>query len=557
MAAIILPVVPMDAGVVSAAAPRGASAYTAVTPTRLADTRPGEATFGDAFFTRVNANTIRVQVAGRAGIPTNATAAVLNIASANARAAAFVTAYPAGNPLPTAASLNVDFPGRIIANLATVQLSGSGAVDLYYNQQMDLIIDVAGAYVPVGDAVSAGRFVSIPGGARRVLDTRETGNRFDPGEIQRVQLNVNGVAVPADATAVVVNLAAVDAVPGFWTAYPIGPKPFASSLNIDEVGQTRNSQGIIALSPGERAFDVFSLNGGQLVVDVVGYFTGASSEVSTDGLFIPTSPIRMLDTRYNYAIPPWGGSTIEFSSGAELNVTASVAAVAMNIAVVDPLYVGFITAYPAGVTRPLAANLNITKLDQIISNHAVVRVGTRGVALYTQNGTQMVVDVTGWYLGTPDVSTLPTPVNPSTASTSGVHVDAPTGAISTGIGYAGGRTTVDNVVDAGLAVLYGGNGRLGAPDHNIYFAHRTSHGGPFLYLDRVDIGDKFTLLGADGRRYQYLVVTTAIILGSDASTLLRLAVEGGPVTATLVACHPPHSTKQRILVVGRLIGLAP
>jgi sortase (surface protein transpeptidase) len=558
MAAIVLPLVPVASDAVSAAAPKGASAYQAVTPTRIAETRPGEQ--GSGGFTRVNANTIRVQVTGRdlnggGKVPAGATAAVLNIASVNSRAAAFVTAFPAGNPLPTAASLNVDFPGRVIANMATVQLSSTGAVDLFYNQQMDLVIDVAGVYVPVSDGVASGRLVTLQGGARRVLDTRETGNVFTPGEIQRVNLNTNGVSVPADATAVVVNLAAVDAVPGFWTAYPIGLRPFASSLNIDEVGQTRNSQGIVTLSPGDRAFDVYALNGGHLVVDVVGYYTGASSPVTTDGLFISTSPIRMLDTRYVHAIAPWGGTTKEFSSGAELNVAEPVAAVAMNIAIAEPLNVGFITAYPAGQTRPNAANLNVSKLGQIISNHAIVRVGTRGVALYTQNGTQMIVDVTGWFLGSPDASVLPVPISPSTATTHAVHVSVPSGGISTAISYS---PNVDAVVDSGRAVLYGGNGIIGGPDHNIFFAHRTSAGGPFRNIHRVPVGAEMIVTGADGRRYRYEVIAGPTIILPNPQLLLDTVLDlGAPVTITLVACDPPTSTRYRILITGRLVGLAP
>ena len=103
-------------------------------------------------------------------------------------------------------------------------------------------------------------------------------------------------------------------------------------------------------------------------------------------------------------------------------------------------------------------------------------------------------------------------------------------------------------------MLYGGNGVIGGPDHNIFFAHRTSAGGPFYYIDRVPIGATFTITGADGRKYVYLVTNKAIISPTPAE-LVKLAVDAGPVTVTLVACHPLHSTRQRILITGRLIGL--
>ena len=41
------------------------------------------------------------------------------------------------------------------------------------------------------------------------------------------------------------------------------------------------------------------------------------------------------------------------------------------------------------------------------------------------------------------------------------------------------------------------------------------------------------------------------------SVLLNIVMNAGPVTATLVACHPPHSTRYRIAVTGRLIDVNP
>ena len=77
--------------------PAGTASYFSVAPSRLAETRASEGPFG---FVRVNANTVRVQVAGRNGVPANATAAVLNVTVTNVTAASYVTVYPAGTSLP-------------------------------------------------------------------------------------------------------------------------------------------------------------------------------------------------------------------------------------------------------------------------------------------------------------------------------------------------------------------------------------------------------------------------------------------------------------------------
>lgn len=526
----------------------GQSAYKPITPARAADTRPAYGAFG---FTRLNSNTIRVQITGRSdlvGVPANATAVVLNIASSGAAGAGFVTAFPSGGNIPTASSLNIDFPGRVIANMATVRIGAGGSVDLYSNVPMDLIVDVAGAYAPADGPVSAGRLVTISGGARRALDTRTRG--FAVGGNTTEFVDLSAVGVPADATAVVVNLAAADAFPGFWTAFPTGvPRPNASSLNIDQALQTRNSQGIVALTAGPRGFNIYSQSGGHLIVDVVGWFTGSASPPSEDGLFVSTGPLRTLDTRTFRAMPLWGASTVEFATLSPF--PDRTAAVAMNIAVTDPLYMGFITAYPAGVQRPLTANLNVTALDQTIANHAISRAGSRAVSVYTQSGAHVVIDVTGWYVGAPDASTLPVAAIPNYGPTMATAVQAPSVSINTPVRYS---RNIDAVVNTGAAALWAGYGQLGVKGHNIYFAHRTSKGGPFRQMQWLTPGTRFNLVGQDGHIYVYLVMRNEVILPNP-TLLLNLAVGGGPTTATLVACHPPGSVRYRIAAVGRLIAV--
>jgi LPXTG-site transpeptidase (sortase) family protein len=538
--------VPAAAPGAIAAVPAGASAYSPITPTRLADTRATEGAYG---FTRLGPTHIRVQITGRGNVPAGATAVVLNVASVNGVAPGYVAAFPAGDAIPTTSVLNIDAPRRVIGNMATVRIGTGGAIDLFSNVAMDLVVDVLGSYSPASGSVRSGRLVTFNAGARRVLDTRDRG--FPVGGNGTENIDVGRVGVPADAAAVVVNIAATETLPGFWTAFPVGgTRPLAATLNIDAPWQTRNAQAIVQLVPGSRNFSVYAQSGGHLIVDVVGWFTGSSSTTSTDGLFVPTSPLRVLDTRADYQIAPWGGSTIEFGSGSPF--PAQTAAVAMNIAATDPLYLGFVTAHPAGVVRPLAANLNITSWDQVIANHGIVRQSNRGLALYTQSGTQLVVDVAGWYTGTPDPAVQPVPVNPSSDPTYAIQVRSSDTPITTGIAYG---NNINPIIDRGLAGYWSGSGVLGATGHNVLFAHRTSKGGPFRNLDQLQPGDRFELVGADGRSYVYQVTRTDIIVPTP-RVLWDIVMNAGPITATLVACHPPGSIKYRIAVTGRLIGLA-
>jgi len=123
------------------------------------------------------------------------------------------------------------------------------------------------------------------------------------------------------------------------------------------------------------------------------------------GRFTPLTPARILDTRDGT-----GGIPGAVGSGATVDVqvtgrggipTTDVSAVAMTVTVTQPSAGGYVTLYPAGITRPLAANLNFVG-GTTVSNLVVVKVGAGGkVSLYNALGTTHVVaDVAGWYSGT-------------------------------------------------------------------------------------------------------------------------------------------------------------
>ena len=237
--------------------------------------------------------------------------------------------------------------------------------------------------------------VTLNTGAKRVLDTRDRGYPVGAGLVTDVDLTAAGV--PTVASAVVLNVTAVKAEKGFWTAYTHGhARPNTSSMNLDTAGQTRPSQAIVPLDGTTKLISVYSEHGGHLIVDVVGWFTGVADGASTDGLFVPNAPLRMLDTRGLRSLPPWGGSTYEFNTG---NGIPQISAAVMNITGTSPWDSGYVTAFPAGFARPLSSNLNISSWPQTVANHAIVRVSTRGAALYTQGGSHLIADVAGWYLG--------------------------------------------------------------------------------------------------------------------------------------------------------------
>lgn len=91
------------------------------------------------------------------------------------------------------------------------------------------------------------------------------------GSVTELQVT-GGAGVPADATAVFLNVAAVDAqAKGFLTVYPCGtPTPNASTLNYTS-GSTVANGTIAQLGTGGKVC-IFTQDATDLIVDLTGYF---------------------------------------------------------------------------------------------------------------------------------------------------------------------------------------------------------------------------------------------------------------------------------------------
>ncbi len=548
-------VAPAGSPLTAAALPVGASKYVAVAPQRLADTRRGS---NGVDYQNLSASTMRVPIIGRAGVPSDATAAVLNVTIVGPAGWSYATVYPGATGLPNSSSLNADGPGRVIANLVHVKIGTDGAANVYRSVAMHILVDLVGVYVPVAGPTTDGRLVTLSGGAQRVLDTRGT-RPVNGTEITSV--NLASAGIPLSASAVVVTLTAVNANPGFWTAFPdLQNLPDTSSLNLDTFRQTRAAQAIVNLV-GTNRFNVFSQLGGDLLVDVVGYFTGvdkpaAPTQPSTDGLYVPSSPTRIFDTRQLRTLPPWSGTTYEFSVGNPSGI--QVAAAVLNITATAPWDRGFVTAYPARVVRPNSSNLNVSEVPQTIANQAIVRVSTRGVSLFTQGGSHLIADVAGWYLGVPTNATQPEPPNPVYNPNSAVAVYVPTIGASVAIRSGGG--SLDHIADQGFAATWSDINTVAAPGNLMLFGHRTTGAAPFRNLNYLNPGDEFLIRGSDNNWYHYQVMRKDVTRPMY-STIQNLAAAYGPVTAQLVACSKPDgsatSTSYRIVITGRLVSVSP
>jgi sortase A len=88
-----------------------------------------------------------------------------------------------------------------------------------------------------------------------------------------------------------------------------------------------------------------------------------------------------------------------------------------------------------------------------------------------------------------------------------------------------------------------GSANPGQIGNVVIAGHRTSHHADFLDIDQLVPGDE-VILSNIGGRYTYKVTGTEIITPDQ----IRIIDQTPARTATLFACHPKHSTRERIVV---------
>ena len=86
---------------------------------------------------------LQLQIAGRVGVPPDASAVILNVTSTEAATSGFVTVHPRGTPRPTTSNLNY-VAGQTIPNAVITALGPSGEACLYTHGATHLVVDVAG-----------------------------------------------------------------------------------------------------------------------------------------------------------------------------------------------------------------------------------------------------------------------------------------------------------------------------------------------------------------------------------------------------------------------------
>ncbi|CAM8622279.1 hypothetical protein MCEKE4_00132 [Acidimicrobiia bacterium] len=256
------------------APPTTTPSFTAITPSRVFDTRPGEGGLRTVSKVKVGGLTeLRVKMTDLSGlVPASGVGAVsLNVTVTEAGGSGFVTVYPCGTR-PNASSLNYT-TGQTVPNAVIAPVSAQGEVCFYSQAPVHLLADVNGWFV------SGSSFTSTT--PSRVFDTRpgegglRTVSKVKVGGLTELRVKMTDLSglVPASGVgAVSLNVTVTEAGgSGFVTVYPCGTRPNASSLNYT-TGQTVPNAVIAPVSAqGEVCF--YSQAPVHLLADVNGWFS--------------------------------------------------------------------------------------------------------------------------------------------------------------------------------------------------------------------------------------------------------------------------------------------
>jgi hypothetical protein len=289
------------------------------------------------------------------------------------------------------------------------------------------------AHTPSNTALTAeSSYVSVT--PYRVADTR-TSSPLAGGATLNVQVTGAASGVPAGATAAVLNVTAVNpTAAGFLTVWPEGTTmPTVSNLNFAAGTVVPNlvTVGLSSTAPAGMVSIYLNTGSTNVVVDVEGYY---ASPVTTSGLYNPLSPSRAFGS-LTIGTPIGAGVTAPVTVvGGTTGVPTTASAVVLNVTAAHATASSFLTVFPAGVTMPIASNLNFLAQAplQAIANRVTVGVGTGGqIDVYNHYGTVNVdVDVDGYYSGTggvgsPFVAITPLRVADTVAGTTKVGSETP------------------------------------------------------------------------------------------------------------------------------------
>jgi serine protease inhibitor ecotin len=377
--------------------------YVPLTPTRILDTRFGAGPSGAL----VSKAPRTFQVTGQGGVPANATAVTGNVTVTGQTSRGYLYIGPVPMSNPTSSTLN--FPvGDDRANAVTVALGDGGTLSATYvspnnGTTAQVIFDVTGYFLP--DTTGATYVALTP---TRLLDTRSNTGLTGPSSshVARTFAVANHGGVPSNANAVTGNLTVTGQTSAGYLY--IGPaamdNPASSTLNFP-LGDDRANAVTVALGAGGTLSVTYAAPTlgptAEAIFDVTGYFVPGTKGAR----YVPLTPSRLLDTRYNSGLGGASSSHVArtFQVSGFGGVPANSTAVTGNLTVTGQTSSGFLYIGPVAQNNPTSSNLNFPVGDDR-ANAVSVALGAGGTLSVTYAAptlgptAQEIFDVTGYFV---------------------------------------------------------------------------------------------------------------------------------------------------------------
>lgn len=519
-------------GVVGVAVPVEARAVPSVTPsTSSADVATMAMTvidpvrvIGDPQPVVVRAGQIQyLTIPGRFGQPDDVRAARLVVTVAPHLPGVEITVHPSGGVVPSIPTLRAPDVGQPVVRAITTAIGSNGQIEFRSSGSASLTVDLVGVLRPTTTSAT-GRLVSV-----------------DPIRLGEIDGTLFDVAVPSnvpsDTTGVLVSVTA-------WNASSLGTWSTADGVTAAVVSLGRVDTGEVLVRPENGRILLRSSVRSRFAVEIVGWFTGSSAPTNGEGLYVSSSPVRILDTTSSpnplgFGVAIHENWTVENS----LSALGSVSAVDVRIGSIAAHGAGAITIHGAGRSRTGRGQMFVRSAGVIEVGYATVEASTRGIAAHSAAGTDLTLDVVGWYTGVPASTESARPLNamPSAHDFPGLIAIPRTRTLAWVLGDP-------NLVDIDPVHLPESRSP-NQPGNTAIFGHRTSHGREFRNIDRLRVGDP-VYLAVEGRIYVYSTTSVEVLSPLDPRLY---ASTSNDQTLTLVACHPPGSIKYRVVAFARLV----
>ncbi len=378
----------------------GGLRFVPVTPCRVVDTRNAAGAFGGPTMTAGSSRSFPVPQSA-CNIPATAQAYSLNVTVVPEGPLGYLTLWPTAKAQPNASTLNSP-SGAVLANAAIVPAGTGGAVSVYVTDSTDVILDINGYFDTSTGTTSYAFYPATP---CRVTDTRGATGEFGGPTMQSglsrdFPIPLSSCDIPPTARAYSLNATVVPEGPlGYLSTWPTGQaQPNVSTLN-SPTGKVLANAAIVPGGSNE-SISVFVTNTADVILDVNGYFAAPGSPQALT--FYPVTPCRVADTRNPagaFGGPIMGaGTSRSFAIPASAcSIPATAAAYSLNVTVVPGGPLGYLSAWPVGVSQPVVSTLNSPD-GSVLANAAIVPAGTGGaVDVFVTDATHVILDINGYF----------------------------------------------------------------------------------------------------------------------------------------------------------------